>query len=107
MRRASAVCLAMGLLALVVAGCADDGAAPPELDTDNDTILDADEAARGTDATNPDSDGDVQGAALGPDGRAYMVMSANSSNPGGATVAVGDTPLEVVVQMDGPVLGAT
>lgn len=48
----------------------------------------------------------VQGAALGPDGRAYMVMSANSSNPGGATVAVGDTPLEVVVQVDGPVLGA-
>jgi hypothetical protein len=46
----------------------------------------------------------VQGAALGPDGRAYMVMSANSSNPGGATSQVGDTPLEVVVQTDGPVL---
>lgn len=46
----------------------------------------------------------VQGAALGPDGRAYMAMSANSSNPGGATSAVGDTPLEVYVQQDGPIL---
>lgn len=48
----------------------------------------------------------VQGAARGPDGRAYMAMSANSANPGGATVATGDTPLEVYVQVDGPVLGA-
>lgn len=47
----------------------------------------------------------VQGAALGPDGRAYMVMSANSANPGGATVEPGATPLEVFVQQDGTVLG--
>ncbi len=44
----------------------------------------------------------VQGAALGPDGRAYMIMSDVSGNDDQAMVmAVGTTPLRVVVQTGG------
>jgi hypothetical protein len=52
----------------------------------------------------PEASRHVQGAALGPDGRAYLSLSRNSSNPGGSTVAAGDTPLQVVVQIDGPTM---
>lgn len=44
----------------------------------------------------------VQGAAVGPDGRAYMVMSEVSGNDDAAMAqAVGTTPLSVVVQTSG------
>ncbi len=50
----------------------------------------------------PEASRHVQGAALGPDGRAYMVYSDNSQNPGASDRAeVGDTPLWVAVQVDG------
>ena len=52
----------------------------------------------------PEASRHVQGAALGPDGRAYMVYSDNSQNPGGAKASSGDTPLHVAVQQDGPVM---
>ena len=52
----------------------------------------------------PEASRHVQGAALGPDGRAYMVYSDNSQNPGGAKASPGDTPLHVAVQQDGPVM---
>lgn len=52
----------------------------------------------------------VQGAALGPDGRAYLVFSDVSGNDDAAmAAAVGSTPLSVVVQTEGvrmPVAGA-
>jgi len=45
----------------------------------------------------------VQGAALGPDGRAYMIMSDVSGNDDQAMVlAAGSMPLHVVVQRSGP-----
>lgn len=50
----------------------------------------------------------VQGAAVGPDGRAYMVMSEVSGNDDVAMAsAVGTTPLFVVVQTSGPTLPVT
>lgn len=52
----------------------------------------------------PEASRHVQGAALGPDGRAYLALSMNSQNPGGATSEPGDTPLRVAVQLDGPTL---
>lgn len=52
----------------------------------------------------PEASRHVQGAALGPDGRAYLALSENSSNPGGSTSTVGDTPLQLVVQIDGPTM---
>lgn len=52
----------------------------------------------------PEASRHVQGAALGPDGRAYLVLSLNSQNPGGARAAPGDTPLRVAVQQDGPTM---
>jgi hypothetical protein len=55
----------------------------------------------------PEASRHVQGAALGPDGRAYLALSMNSQNPGGATSSPGDTPLRVAVQMDGVRLGPT
>ncbi len=55
----------------------------------------------------PEASRHVQGAALGPDGRAYLALSENSSNPGGSTVAVGDTPMQMVVQIDGPTMPIT
>lgn len=58
-------------------------------------------------AGGPEASRHVQGAALGPDGRAYMVMSDISGNDDQAMAqAVGTTPLSVVVQKDGPRLGA-
>jgi hypothetical protein len=53
----------------------------------------------------PEASRHVQGAALGPDGRAYLVLSENSQNPGGATSEPGDTPMKVAVQQTGPRLG--
>lgn len=50
----------------------------------------------------PEASRHVQGAALGPDGRAYLALSLNSQNPGGAHASPGDTPLQVAVQQDGP-----
>jgi len=50
----------------------------------------------------PEASRHVQGAALGPDGRAYLALSLNSQNPGGAKVSPGDTPLKVAVQQEGP-----
>lgn len=50
----------------------------------------------------PEASRHVQGAALGPDGRAYLALSMNSQNPGGARASPGDTPLRVAVQQDGP-----
>lgn len=50
----------------------------------------------------PEASRHVQGAALGPDGRAYLVLSLNSQNPGGARASPGDTPLRVAVEQDGP-----
>lgn len=50
----------------------------------------------------PEASRHVQGAALGPDGRAYLALSLNSNNPGGARASPGDTPLRVAVQQDGP-----
>jgi hypothetical protein len=50
----------------------------------------------------PEASRHVQGAALGPDGRAYLALSENSSNPGGATSTPGDTPMQLVVQIGGP-----
>jgi hypothetical protein len=50
----------------------------------------------------PEASRHVQGAALGPDGRAYLVLSLNSQNPGGAKAQPGDTPLRVAVQREGP-----
>lgn len=45
----------------------------------------------------------VQGAAMGPDGRAYMVMSEVSGNDDTqSTLQTGTTPLSVVVQNAGP-----
>ncbi len=53
----------------------------------------------------PEASRHVQGAALGPDGRAYMVMSDVSGNDTGAmAAAIGSTPMRVVVQQEGPVL---
>lgn len=52
----------------------------------------------------PEASRHVQGAALGPDGRAYLALSLNSQNPGGARAAPGDTPLRVAVQQDGPTM---
>lgn len=53
----------------------------------------------------PDASRHVQGAAAGPDGRAYMVMSEVSGNDDQQSVAAaGTTPMSVVVQLDGPVL---
>lgn len=53
----------------------------------------------------PEASRHVQGAALGPDGRAYMVMSDISGNDDVAMAeAVGTMPLRVVVQQDGPKL---
>lgn len=52
----------------------------------------------------PEASRHVQGAALGPDGRAYLALSMNSQNPGGATSEPGDTPLQVAVQRGGPTL---
>lgn len=52
----------------------------------------------------PEASRHVQGAALGPDGRAYLVLSMNSQNPGGAKAAPGDTPLRVAVQRTGPTM---
>jgi len=47
----------------------------------------------------------VQGAAAGPDGRAYMVMSDVSGNDRAEMAqSAGSTPLHVVVQQDGPTL---
>jgi hypothetical protein len=53
----------------------------------------------------PEASRHVQGAALGPDGRAYMVMSDVSGNDDAAmAAAVGTTPMRVVVQQSGPIL---
>ena len=53
----------------------------------------------------PEASRHVQGAALGPDGRAYMVYSDNSQNPGASDQAgVGDTPRWVAVQREGPTM---
>jgi hypothetical protein len=52
----------------------------------------------------PEASRHVQGAALGPDGRAYLALSLNSQNPGGARAAPGDKPLRVAVQKDGPTM---
>ncbi len=52
----------------------------------------------------PEASRHVQGAALGPDGRAYLALSMNSQNPGGAKASPGDTPLRVAVQQDGPTM---
>lgn len=52
----------------------------------------------------PEASRHVQGAALGPDGRAYLVLSMNSQNPGGARASPGDAPLRVAVQKDGPTM---
>ncbi len=53
----------------------------------------------------PDASRHVQGAAVGPDGRAYMVMSEVSGNDSAQmAAAAGSTPLSVIVQSDGPVL---
>lgn len=52
----------------------------------------------------PEASRHVQGAALGPDGRAYLALSLNSQNPGGAHAEPGDTPLRVAVQQDGPTM---
>lgn len=53
----------------------------------------------------PDASRHVQGAAVGPDGRGYMVMSEVSGNDDAAMAgAVGSTPMSVVVQKDGLVL---
>ncbi|HUR68825.1 MAG TPA: hypothetical protein VM370_06220 [Candidatus Thermoplasmatota archaeon] len=52
----------------------------------------------------PEASRHVQGAALGPDGRAYLALSMNSQNPGGAQAARGDTPLRVAIQQDGPTM---
>lgn len=53
----------------------------------------------------PEASRHVQGAALGPDGRAYTVFSDNSQNPGARDQAEeGDTPLFVAVQQDGPTM---
>lgn len=47
----------------------------------------------------------VQGAAVGPDGRSYMIMSAVSGNDRVQSLEeAGQTPLTVVVQQGGPVL---
>lgn len=47
----------------------------------------------------------VQGAALGPDGRAYMIMSEVSGNDDAASAqAIGTKPMSVVVQIDGATL---
>lgn len=55
----------------------------------------------------PEASRHVQGAAAGPDGRAYMVMSDVSGNDDVAMAqAIGTTPLRVVVQQDGPTLPA-
>lgn len=53
----------------------------------------------------PEASVHVQGAALGPDGRAYMVTSENSANIA-STVSPGDRPLKVVVQTQGPTMPA-
>jgi hypothetical protein len=51
----------------------------------------------------PEASRHVQGAAAGPDGRAYMVMSTVSGNDSAAMAqAAGTKPLHVVVQMEGP-----
>ena len=52
----------------------------------------------------PEASRHVQGAAMGPDGRAYLALSMNSQNPGGATSSPGDTPLRVAVQQSGPTM---
>ncbi|HVL87676.1 MAG TPA: hypothetical protein VM681_06690 [Candidatus Thermoplasmatota archaeon] len=50
----------------------------------------------------------VQGAAVGPDGRAYMVLSAVHGNDLQDSLSrVGTTPLAVAVQQDGPRLPIT
>jgi hypothetical protein len=50
----------------------------------------------------------VQGAAVGPDGRAYMVMSEVEANDDIEMAQnAGSTPLTVVVQEEGPALPAT
>ncbi|MBW3583465.1 MAG: hypothetical protein KY455_10245 [Euryarchaeota archaeon] len=51
----------------------------------------------------PDASRHVQGAALGPDGRGYMVMSEVSGNDRMESLEqAGMTPMSVVVQADGP-----
>ncbi|MGB0652246.1 MAG: hypothetical protein ACPGQL_03510 [Thermoplasmatota archaeon] len=55
----------------------------------------------------PDASRHVQGAAVGPDGRSYMVMSENSGNDQTSDPGPGETPMAVVVQQDGPVMPAT
>jgi hypothetical protein len=52
----------------------------------------------------PEASRHVQGAALGPDGRAYLALSENSQNPDGAKASPGDTPLRVAVQQGGPTM---
>ncbi|MEA3190749.1 MAG: hypothetical protein QOD77_1331 [Thermoplasmata archaeon] len=53
----------------------------------------------------PEASRHVQGAAAGPDGRAYMIMSEVSGNDDAAmAAAVGTMPLSVVVQQAGPTL---
>lgn len=50
----------------------------------------------------PEASRHVQGAAVGPDGRAYMVMSEVSGNDDAAMAqAIGTKPMSVVVQVDG------
>ncbi len=50
----------------------------------------------------PESSRHVQGAAMGPDGRAYLVLSYHAQNPGGQRAQEGDTPMFVAVQEFGP-----
>jgi len=52
----------------------------------------------------PEASRHVQGAAMGPDCRAYLALSLNSQNPGGAHAKPGDTPLRVAVQQSGPTM---
>jgi hypothetical protein len=53
-------------------------------------------------AAGPIASRHVQGATLGPDGRAYMVMSEVSGNDDAAMAqAVGSTPISVVIQTAG------
>jgi hypothetical protein len=56
----------------------------------------------------PEASRHVQGAAVGPDGRAYMVLSHVSGNDDPRSVQqTGETPLFVLTQQDGPRLPVT